>query len=91
MKFQLRRSCNFNRSREGKSLPEDLIQQVTAMPNFGIQVYFDPFRQCDFRRSWQAPAGDDHFVVNFPGDVKVWKEPFEEVEAAKLRQNNQRG
>ncbi|MGA2987916.1 MAG: hypothetical protein ABSG32_29375, partial [Terriglobia bacterium] len=38
MKFQLRRSCNFNRSREGKSLPEDLIQQVTSMPNFGIQV-----------------------------------------------------
>jgi len=29
--------------------------------------------------------------VNFPGDVKAWKEPIEEVEAAKLRQNNQRG
>jgi len=27
MKLQLRRSCNFIRSREGKSLPEELIQQ----------------------------------------------------------------
>jgi hypothetical protein len=35
--------------------------------------------------------GDDHLVVNFHGDVKAWKEPLEKVEAAKLRQNNQRG
>jgi hypothetical protein len=27
MKLQLRRSCNFNRSREGKSLPANLTQQ----------------------------------------------------------------
>ena len=39
----------------------------------------------------QALAGTESFVVNFPGGVKMWKEPFEEVEAAKLRQNNQRG
>ncbi len=37
MKFQLRRNWNFNRSREGKSLPEDLTQQVKSTPNFGFQ------------------------------------------------------
>ena len=54
-------------------------------------LYFDPFRLRNFRCPWQAGAGDDHFLVNFPGDVEASKEPIEEVEAAKLRQNNQRG
>ncbi len=54
-------------------------------------LYFDPFRIRNFRCPWQAGAGDDHLVVNFHGDVKAWKEPLEKVEAAKLRQNNQRG
>jgi hypothetical protein len=54
-------------------------------------LYFDPFRLRNFRCPRQAGAGDDYFVVNFAGDVKAWKEPVEEVEAAKLRQNNQRG
>ena len=54
-------------------------------------LYFDPFRLRNFRCPWQASAGDDHFVVNLHGDVKAWKERIEEVEAAKLRQNNQRG
>jgi len=54
-------------------------------------LYFDPFRLRNFRCPWQAGAGDDHFVMNFPGDVKARKELIEEVEAAKLRQDNQRG
>jgi hypothetical protein len=54
-------------------------------------LYLDPFRLRNFRCPWQAGGGDDHFVVNFAGDVKAWIEPIEEVEAAKLRQNNQRG
>ena len=54
-------------------------------------LYFDPFRLRNFRCPWQARTREHLFVVNFHGDVKAWKEPIEEVEAAKLRQNNQRG
>ncbi len=52
--------------------------------------HFDPFRFRDFRCSWQASTGDNHFVVNLRGDVKKGEKPVEEVEAAKLRQNDQR-
>jgi len=53
--------------------------------------YFDPFRLGDLRCSGQASAGDNHFAVHLHGDVNAWKEPMEEVEAAKLRQNDKRG
>ena len=71
-----------------QSIPFLRRQQVRLILKL---LYFDPFRLRNFRCPWQARTGNDHFVVNFPGDVKAWKEPIEEVEAAKLRQNNQRG
>jgi hypothetical protein len=52
--------------------------------------YLDPFRVRNFRCSWQASAGDDHFVVNLGGDVKAPKKFVEEVKAPELRQNNKR-
>jgi hypothetical protein len=52
--------------------------------------YLDPFRVRNFRCSWQASAGDDHFVVNLGGDVKASKKFIEEVKAPELCQNNKR-
>jgi hypothetical protein len=63
-----------------QSIPFLRHQQVRLILKL---LYFDPFRLRNFRCPWQAGAGDDHFVVNFPGDVKAWKEPIEEVETAK--------
>jgi hypothetical protein len=62
-------------------------QQVRLILKF---PYFDPFRFSNFRCSWQANTGDDHFVVNFGRDVKAREKPIEEVKAAKLCQNNKR-
>ena len=63
-------------------------QQVRLILKF---FHFDPLRFLNFRSSGQAGTRDDHFVVNFSGDVKAWKEPIQEFEAAELRQNDQRG
>lgn len=52
--------------------------------------YLDPSRVRNFRRSWQASAGDDYFVVNLGGDVKAPKKFIEEVKAPELCQNNER-
>jgi hypothetical protein len=38
MKFQLRRSWYFNRSREDKSQPSDLSRWAKSKSNFGIRV-----------------------------------------------------
>lgn len=53
-------------------------------------LHLDPVRPGNFLRSWQAGTSDDHFVVNFGGNVRAWKKPIEQVEAAELRQDNQR-
>jgi hypothetical protein len=54
------------------------------------RLYFDPFRFSNLRCPRQAGTGDDHFVVNFTGDVKAREKLMEEVKAAKLCKNNQR-
>jgi hypothetical protein len=35
-------------------------------------------------------TGNDNFIVNFSGDIKMWKKSIEEVKTAKLGQNNKR-
>ena len=53
-------------------------------------LHFNPFRLRHLRCSGQASAGDDNFVVNLSGDTNTWKDSVEEVQAAKLGQNDKR-
>jgi hypothetical protein len=48
-------------------------------------------RFCNLRCAWQARAGDDHFVVHLSRNVNAGEKLVEEIEAAELRQDNQRG
>jgi hypothetical protein len=50
----------------------------------------DPFGLRHLRRSGQAGPSNDNFVMNFIGDINTREDPVEEVEAAKLGQNNKR-
>lgn len=50
----------------------------------------DPFGFRYLRRSRQAGTSDYNVEVNFIGDINMWENSVEEVEAAKLGQNNER-
>src|SRR6267154_4938433 len=51
-------------------------------------LHFNPFRVRHLRRSGQASASDDNFVVNLRGDINTCKDSIEEVKTAELGQNN---